>query len=167
VSLRIRPARAGDALAIAEIHNQGVAERLATFREAPRPVNDVEAAIVSGRPLLVAESDGAVVGWAGIGPYDEVSDWYAGVGEATLYVARDARGSGVGRELLRALEDAAVADGRYKLIAKIFDTNEPSLRLFAANGYRTVGTHRRHGRLDGRWKDVVLLEKLLGEAAGG
>ena len=125
----------------------------------------MRALIESGRPVLVAERAGAVIGWASIGTYDDSSEWYAGVGEATLYVERSARRGGVGRALLEALDDGAIEAGHYKLIAKIFDTNEPSLRLFEACGYGRVGVHRRHGRLDGEWKDVVVLEKLLGEAA--
>jgi L-amino acid N-acyltransferase YncA len=165
VSLAIRAAAVADAAVIAEIHNQGVAERIATFRAAPRTPDDVAAALASGRPMLVAERDGSVVAWAGIGPYDDASDWYSGVGEAAVYVARDARRSGAGVALLEALERAAEDAGHYKLIAKIFDTNEPSLRLFERAGYRTVGVHRRHGRLDDDWKDVVVLEKLIGPAA--
>ncbi len=165
MSLAIRPAAATDAVAITEIHNQGVAERIATFRAEPRTPDDVAVALASGRPTLVAERDGRVVAWAGIGPYDDANDWYAGIGEATVYVASDARRSGAGLALLEALERAAEDDGHYKLIAKIFDTNEPSLRLFERAGYRTVGVHRRHGRLDGDWKDVVVLEKLIGPAA--
>lgn len=164
MSLRIRAAEAGDAGAIAEIHNQGVAERVATFRADPRPLSDVAAAIDIGRLLLVADRGGTIVGWAGVGPYDDASTWYAGVGEATVYVDRGARGQGVGRRLLAALEQAAVAGGHYKLIAKIFTTNEASLGLFEGLGYARVGVHRRHGRLDGDWRDVVVLEKPLGEA---
>jgi phosphinothricin acetyltransferase len=167
VSIRIRSAQTGDAAAIAEIHNQGVADRIATFRTEPRPVEEVELIIVADALLLVAERDGTVVGWAGLGPYDDPNPWYAGVAEATVYVDRAARGAGVGRELLAALEQGAEAQGRYKLIAKIFDTNGASLRLFERAGYATVGTHRRHGLLDGEWKDVVVLEKLIGAAAGG
>lgn len=163
--MRIRPAQPDDAPVIAEIHNQGVAERVATFREEPRPVDEVHAAIATGRPLLVAERDGAVVGWAGVGPYDDASPWYAGVGEATVYVAREERGAGAGLSLLEELELATQTAGGYKLIAKIFDTNGPSLSLFESAGYERVGIHRRHGRLDGEWRDVVVLEKLLGEAA--
>lgn len=165
MSLRIRAAEAGDAAAIAAIHNEGVAERVATFRVEPRPIQDVAAAVASGRPMLVAERSGTIVGWAGVGPYDDPSEWYAGVGEATVYVARESRGQRVGLTLLAGLERAAVAAGLHKLIAKIFATNEISLTLFERSGYARVGTHRRHGRLDGEWKDVVVLEKLLGEAA--
>jgi phosphinothricin acetyltransferase len=167
VSVRIRSAQTGDASAIADIHNQGVADRIATFRTEPRPVAEVEQIVAGEALLLVAERDGAIVGWAGLGPYDDPNPWYAGVAEATVYVDRGTRGAGIGRELLAALEHGAEAQGRYKLIAKIFDTNEASLRLFARAGYATVGTHRRHGLLDGEWKDVVVLEKLIGAAAGG
>jgi L-amino acid N-acyltransferase YncA len=165
VSIAIRPAIAADAVAIAEIQNQGVAERIATFRAEPRTPDDVAVALGSGRPMLVAERGGELVAWAGIGPYDDANDWYSGIGEAAVYVARDARRIGAGLALLEALEQAAEDDGLYKLIAKIFDTNEPSLRLFERAGYRLVGVHRRHGRLDGEWKDVVLLEKLIRPAA--
>lgn len=165
MSVRIRPARTGDAVAIAKIHNQGVADRIATFRTEPRPPAEVEQLLAAETLLLVAEREGEVVGWAGLGPYDDPNPWYAGVGEATVYVDRATRGAGAGRELLAALERGAEAEGRYKLIAKIFDTNGPSLRLFERAGYATVGTHRRHGLLDGEWKDVVVLEKLIGPAA--
>lgn len=164
MSVAVRGALATDAGAIAAIHNEGVADRIATLRAAPREVADVEAAVAAGRPLLVAERRGEVVGWAGVGPYDDRNPWYSGVGEATVYVARSARGARIGALLLDGLEDAAEHGGTFKLIAKVFDTNEASLRLFDRAGYRRVGVHHRHGRLDGAWKDVVVLEKLLSGA---
>ncbi|CAN5217876.1 arsinothricin resistance N-acetyltransferase ArsN1 [soil metagenome] len=165
MSATLRNAEPGDAGAIATIHNEGVADRVATLRSEPRTADDVQAVIAGSRPLIVAERHGVVVGWAGVGPYDDRNAWYAGVGEATVYVARAARSSGVGRELVAALEREAAIEGTFKLIAKIFDTNTVSLRLFERAGYRRVGVHRRHGRLDGAWKDVVVLEKLIGDAA--
>lgn len=160
----VRAAQPGDADAIAAIHNEGVEDRIATFRAEPRQASDVVHALETGRPLLVAEHAGVIAGWAGVGPYDDRNAWYAGVGEATVYVGRGARGHGIGGELLEALEREAESAGTFKLIAKIFDTNEASLRLFERARYRRVGVHRRHGRLDGNWKDVVVLEKLLGDA---
>ena len=160
-ALQLRPADRGDAGAIAAIHTEGIVDRVATFRTEPRTAIEVEHALTSGLPCLVAESGGRVIGWAGVSPYDDAADYYAGVGEATVYVARDARGGRSGRALLEALEAEASAAGYFKLVAKVFDTNEQSLRLFGSSGWRTVGTHRRHGRLDGEWKDVVLLEKEL------
>lgn len=163
MSLAVRKAEPGDAGAIAAIHNEGVAERVATFRTEPRSAEDVREAIAGGRPLIVGERDGRVVGWAGLGPYDDRNPWYSGVGEATVYVARDARSSGVGRGLLAVLEREAEDFGAFKLIAKVFASNERSLRLFERSGYRRVGVHRRHGRLDGDWKDVVVFEKSIAD----
>jgi phosphinothricin acetyltransferase len=165
VSAGLRDASPGDAEAIAAIHNEGVAARNSTFRSDPRDPDDVAKALAAARPFIVAELDGEVVGWAYAGPYDDANPYYAGVGEATVYVARRAHGQGIGRELLRGIDDKAERYGLFKLIAKVFDTNHASLALFRSAGYEKVGVHRRHGRLDGAWKNVILLEKLLGDAA--
>jgi phosphinothricin acetyltransferase len=116
--------------------------------------------------IVVAERDGEVVGWAKAGPYDPLHDYYAGVGEATLYVARDARRSGLGEALLNELAVEAEHEGLHKLIGKIFTTNEPSIALVRRCGFREVGTHRQHGRIDGEWRDVLVVERLLGDGAG-
>jgi L-amino acid N-acyltransferase YncA len=113
----------------------------------------------------VAELDGEVAGWAGFISYDDPAEYYAGVAESALYVDRAARRRGVGRALLDALAAEAAAGGRYKLIAKVFITNEPSIALFRACGWRDVGVHRRHGRLDGEWKDVLVMERQLDDAS--
>ena len=113
---------------------------------------------------MVAEGGGRVVGWASVAPYDEAHEYYAGVGEATLYVDPSARRGGTGRALLTALADEAERRGYHKLVGKIFTSNEPSIALVKSCGWREVGVHRRHGRLDGEWKDVLVVERLLGEA---
>lgn len=150
--------------AIAAIHTQGIEDRVATF-EARAQGPAAAAQRMARGPVLVAERDGEVVGWAGIGPYEHYT-YYAGVGEVTVYVRRAARGDGVGRALLEAVSTVGEQQGRHKLLAKVFATNVPSVSLFKRCGYREVGTHRRHGRLDGRWHDVIVLELLIGEAAG-
>jgi L-amino acid N-acyltransferase YncA len=160
----VRPARTQDAQAIARIHSQGVAERVATFQTEAQSALEVAAKLEAGRLVLAAERAGRVVGWASTGPYDDAHDYYSGIAEATLYVERDARRSGAGRELLVALAAAAEEGGRYKLVGKIFTTNRPSIALVRACGWREVGVHERHGRLDGEWKDVLVVELLLGEA---
>jgi phosphinothricin acetyltransferase len=113
---------------------------------------------------MVAEGGGRVVGWASVAPYDEAHEYYAGVGEATLYVDPSARRGGTGRALLTALADEAERRGYHKLVGKIFTSNEPSIALVKSCGWREVGVHRRHGRLDGEWKDVLVVERLLGAA---
>lgn len=162
----IRPAGPTDAEAIARIYGQGISERVATFQtQAPTP-DEIAAQIAGGALILVAEVGGHVVGWASVGPYDDLHDYYAGVGEATLYVDRGARRGGAGRTLLEALA-AEAEDRRYhKLIGKIFSSNEPSIALVKSCGWRAVGVHRRHGSLDGGWKDVLVVERLLGPQSG-
>jgi L-amino acid N-acyltransferase YncA len=166
-SVVVRAARPDDAEAIAQIHNEGIAERVATFQTATQHGPAIAEAIAAGRLILVAVRDGEVVGWASVGPYDDAHEYYSGVGEATLYVRRDARRGGTGSGLLAALAEEAERRGYYKLIGKIFTTNEPSIALVRANGWREVGLHERHGRLDGEWKDVLVVELLLGEARQG
>ena len=113
---------------------------------------------------MVAEGGGRVVGWESVAPYDEAHEYYAGIGEATLYVDPKARRGGTGRALLTALADEAERRGYHKLVGKIFASNEPSIALVKSSGWREVGVHRRHGRLDGEWKDVLVVERLLGAA---
>ena len=66
-----------------------------------------------------------------------------------------------------ALADRAAAAGYHKLVGKIFTSNEPSIALVKSCGWREVGVHRRHGRLDGEWKDVLVVERLLGSNVAG
>lgn len=160
----VRAARPDDAEAIARIHNEGIAERVATFQTAIQQGPEIAEAIEGGRLVLVAVRAGEVVGWASVAPYDDAHDYYSRVGEATLYVRHDARRGGTGRALLVELAEEAERRGYYKLIGKIFTTNGPSIALVRANGWREVGLHERHGRLDGEWKDVLVVELLLGEA---
>jgi L-amino acid N-acyltransferase YncA len=161
VSITLREAEPGDAEAIAAIHDEAVMAGNATLRSEPRPVSEVEAIISKDHPFLVAEEEGTVLGWASIGPYEESNPYYAGVGEVAVYVGSAARGRGVGGALLEAAAISAREAEKFKLVAKVFTTNEASLRLFERMGYQRVGTHFRHGRLRGEWKDVVVLEKSL------
>jgi L-amino acid N-acyltransferase YncA len=159
--MRIRAASGADADAIATVYSQGVEERVATFQPDPVEASAFAARIEAGELFLVAEEGADVIGVAWVSDYDPLHDYYAGVGEATLYVERSARRGGAGRMLLEALATQAASGGRHKLVAKIFASNEPSLALFASCGYREVGVHLRHGRLDDEWKDVVVVERAL------
>jgi phosphinothricin acetyltransferase len=151
---------------MARIYNAGVEERQATLETRPLSAADFAARIErSGRwPTVVAEQDDAVLGWAAVGEYSPW-DCYRGVGEATLYVARAARRRGIGRRLIEALAAEAERAGYWKLIGRLFPENEPSRALLRSCGFSEVGVHRRHGCLDGEWRDVLIVERLLGEAA--
>lgn len=164
MSLELREAELGDAEAIAAIHDEAVVAGNATFRSEPRPLSELEGILAKDHPFLVAVEGEEVVGWTSAAPYEESNPYYSGVREAAVYVSRDARGQGVGGVLLEGLAARVHEEDVFKLVAKVFTTNEASLRLFERAGYSRVGTHVRHGQLRGEWKDVVVLEKLLGEA---
>jgi L-amino acid N-acyltransferase YncA len=156
----IRAARPQDAEAIAAIYNQGIEERQATFQTRPHDPGELELKTEQrGGQLIVAECDGRVVGWAGWTGYDDPADYYAGIAECGIYVDRDVRRRGVGRALLDGLAEEAARFGIHKLVAKVFTTNEASIELFRRCGFREVGTHLRHGQLDGEWKDVLVMER--------
>jgi L-amino acid N-acyltransferase YncA len=107
---------------------------------------------------LVAERDGAVVGWAALSPYSPRS-CYRGVGDVSVYIGEEARGAGVGRLLLEGLVDRSERAGYWTLSAGLFPENEASLRLHQACGFRVIGVRGRLGELDGVWRDTVWLER--------
>jgi L-amino acid N-acyltransferase YncA len=181
----IRPAAATDAQRLADIYNQGIAERGATFETAPRTAADMarrlerpEPAPLPGPqetaerpgppepaaryPTLVVEHEGVLVGWAAITAY-RPRRCYDGIGELSIYLDRGARGRGLGRLLLEALIREAARLGYWKLVSRIFPFNTASLALCRSCGFRVVGTYEKHGRLDGRWLDVVIVERLIPE----
>jgi L-amino acid N-acyltransferase YncA len=158
----IRPAGDPDTQAIADIYNEGIATRLATFETEPRTAADVELWLAAGDrlPTLVAEEDDVVLGWARILAYSD-RPVYAGVGEVSVYVAEHARGRGLGRALLEALQKRAMELGYWKLVGKLFTANAASAGMVRSCGWREVGMHHRHSRLDGKWRDVLLVERVL------
>ena len=166
----VRPAEPRDAAAIAAIYNQGIEERQATFETRPRSSEDFREALGGGpgaaRVFLAAVESERLVGWARLSPYGE-RECYAGVAEASVYVDIASRGRGIGRRLLEALAEEAERLEHWKLIGLLFATNRASIALCRAAGCREVGTLRRHGRLDGQWRDIVLVERLLGPAVAG
>jgi phosphinothricin acetyltransferase len=162
-----RLARAEDAAAIAAIYNEGIADRVATFETAPRTVEQIAATLADKGdrfPTVVAERDGRVVAWAGAGAYRS-RPAYAGVAEHSVYVARAARGTGAGRAALDALCRAYAGRGFWKIVSRIFPENTASLALHERCGFRVVGVYRRHGKLEGQWRDCVIVEKLLDASA--
>ena len=167
MDLITRVATVADAAAISRIYNQGIEERIATFETEPRSTAQVEAQLAEKGdryPTVVVERQGEVLAWAGAGPY-RTREAYAGVAEHSVYTAREARGTGAGRAALEALIREYEARGFWKLVSRIFPENQASLVLHERAGFRVVGVYRRHGRLLGEWRDCVIVERLLGEAA--
>ncbi|HET8862122.1 MAG TPA: arsinothricin resistance N-acetyltransferase ArsN1 family A [Solirubrobacterales bacterium] len=157
----LRAATPSDAEGICAIYNAALAERASTFETEPRSPEDFEGRIVDARfPLLVAERAQRVIGWAGLASYSG-RPCYAGIGECSVYVVVTARGRGVGTGLVRVLADVSAVKGFHKLVGKLFTDNAASHRLVERCGFSTVGVHRRHGTLDGEWRDVLVVERLL------
>jgi L-amino acid N-acyltransferase YncA len=164
MSLHIRLAGLADAAAIANIYNQGIADRGATFETTPRTAGDIEQRLREADrfPLVVAEDAGTVLGWAGLSSYRPRA-CYAGIAEFSVYLDRAARGRGVGRQLVEALVAAARERGYWKLVSRIFPFNTASRALCRSCGFREVGVYEKHGCLDGEWMDVVIVERLIPE----
>ena len=161
--IRIRTATADDAAAIAEIYNQGVDDRVATYETKVRSVEDQRTWLqsIAGRyPIIVAHIDGEIIGWAGAGAYHD-RECYRGIGEFSMYVHRDWRRRSVGDLLLASLINEAQRMGLWKLLSRIFLFNEASRALCRKHGFREVGVYEKHARLDGRWLDVVIVERLI------
>ena len=163
----MRAARRADAEVIARIYTQGIEERIATFETEPRSTDDMVKYLAEreGRyPVVVAERDGQVLAWAAAGQY-RPRGCYDGVAEFSVYADRAARGSGAAQAALEALVEAAEAAGFWKLVSRIFPENVRSRGLCRKVGFREVGVYYRHARLDGEWRDTVIVERLLGPAA--
>jgi L-amino acid N-acyltransferase YncA len=159
----VRPATAADVDAICAIHNQGIEDRIATLDTTLRAPADTRAWLAERgvrHPVLVAEVDGTVVGWASLNrfnprpAYDHVADF-------SVYVERGWRGRGIGRALLEQLIERARAIGFHKMVLAAMAFNTAGLALYAGNGFERVGVYREQGQLDGRWVDVVIMERIL------
>jgi len=167
-----RPATPADSGAIAKIYNQGIEDRIATFETRPRTHADIEKWFDGRHPMVVVEAvmenatfnvamgPGEVIAFASTSTY-RPRECYAGIAEVSAYVAREWRGRGAGGVAMNALFEAARAAGFHKLVSRIFPENTASLRMTGALGFREVGVYGRHGQLDGAWRDVVIVEKLL------
>lgn len=162
-SIRVRLAETADAPAITRIYNSGIAERTATFETEPRTIEQMAGRVQNREryPMLVAvDAHGTIVGWAGLSEYRPRA-CYAGIAEFSIYLSPDARGRGTGTVLLQHLIEAARERGFWKVVSRVFPFNTASRALCRTCGFREVGVYQRHGQLDGRWIDAVIVEKLI------
>lgn len=151
-----------DADRIAQIYNEGIEDRVGTFETRLRTADDVRGWFDGRHPIVVVEIAGAIVAWASTSTY-RARDCYAGIAEFSVYVARHGRGRGAGRVAMQALIEAAREAGYWKLLSRIFVENTASRTLMKSVGFREVGIYEKHGKLDGIWKDVVIVERLIPE----
>ncbi len=158
--MNARTATHADSDAIANIYNQGIEDRIATFETRLRTADEIARWFDGTHPTIAVEEACQVIAFASTSLY-RPRECYSGIAEVSAYVARDWRGKGAGRMAMAALFSAARAAGFHKLVSRVFPENIASLRMIASLGFREVGVYRRHGQLDGVWRDVVIVEKLL------
>jgi L-amino acid N-acyltransferase YncA len=158
----VRQAAAEDAEVIAAIYNQGIEDRTATFETEPRRAEHIMEWLDKGYPVMAAGEDGVIEAFAVATPYSARA-CYDGVREFSVYVTRQGRGHGFGNLALSALIEDARSRGWWKLVSRIFPDNAASRELCLSLGFREVGTYEKHAQLDGEWRDVVIVEKFLGD----
>ena len=158
--MKVRRATAADAAAIARIYNDGIDDRVATFETRHRTSADIESWFDGVHPIVVVEDEGEVVAFASTSTY-RPRECYAGIAEFSVYADRRMRGRGAGRVAMEALFDEARKAGFWKLVSRVFVENAASRSLLKKVGFREVGIYERHARLDGVWRDVVIVEKQL------
>lgn len=159
----VRNATPNDAEAVRRIYNEGIADRIATLDIDPKSSGDMAAwwADHTGRyPVFVADESGNVVGWASLNPYSHRCAC-RGVADLSVYVARERRGTGVGSALLAAIERAAKENDFHKVVLFALASNTNGRRLYEKAGYAEVGVFREQGQLDGKFVDVLAMEKIL------
>ncbi len=161
--IALRPATPADAGAICRIYNQGIEDRVATLETELRTPTERRAWLAARgprHPVIVAESGGEVVGWASLNAFNPRAA-YDHVADLSVYVERGWRGRGVGRRLLERLVALGRELGYHKLVLAAFPFNRAGIALYERCGFREVGVYREQGRLDGRWVDTVVMERLL------
>jgi phosphinothricin acetyltransferase len=158
MDIAIRLMTDADWPAVSGIFREGIATGQATFETDAPDWSDWDRAHLADARLVAESGTNEIVGWAALSP---VSDRcaYAGVAEASIYVAESSRGKGVGRRMMTALLAAAEDAGIWTVQAGILTDNTASIALATGTGFRVVGTRERIGRLNGEWRDVLLLER--------
>jgi L-amino acid N-acyltransferase YncA len=163
--VHVRLVRRDDAEAIREIYNREVTGSTVTFDLVPRSIDEqlrwIDEHLGAHLALVALDDTGRVAGFTSLSPYRSRPAYRTTV-EDSVYVAREARGQGVGRLLLESVLAAAAEHGFHAVMARIVDSHEASIRLHRSCGFELVGVEREVGRKLGRWLDVVSMQCLLG-----
>ena len=156
----LRDATGADAGAIATIWNREIRDGVSTFNTIEKELGALKAAIASEAVFKVVEDADAVLGFATFGPF-RGGPGYVHSMEHTIYLAEDARGRGVGRMLMAALQEEARARDIHVLVAGVGSENAAGIAFHTRLGFVEVGRMPQIGRKFGRWMDLVLLQKML------
>ena len=162
--LTIRQATREDLDAITEIYNEAILKTVATFDTEPKTLEEQEnwfATHAPKYPILVAEQDGYIVGWASMSMWSDRCA-YTDTAESSLYVKEEHQGKGIGRKLAEAIIQEGQKAGLHTVIARITEGNEVSIRLAESAGFEHVGIMKEVGRKFGKLLDVHLMQKVYG-----
>jgi L-amino acid N-acyltransferase YncA len=160
--LTIRKAAMKDLGAITEIYNEAVLKTVATFDTEPKTVEEQKPWFESHdsrHPILVAEQDDAIVGWASLSKWSDRCA-YSDTGEISVYVKEERRRKGTGKKLIQEILDQGQKVGLHTVVARIAESNEISVRLHEAFGFEHIGTMKEVGRKFGKLLDVHLMQKI-------
>jgi L-amino acid N-acyltransferase YncA len=155
-----RIATPADSPYLAAIYNEGIEDRVATFETKLRSEEDVRGWFGERFPIVVVEHNEKIIAFASTSMY-RPRECYAGIAEVSVYVARAARGRGAGRMALAALIEGAEQAGYWKLVSRVFPENHASRGLILSMGFREVGVYEKHAGLEGAWRDVIIVERML------
>jgi L-amino acid N-acyltransferase YncA len=161
--IKLRDATRADVPRICDIHNQGIADRVATLDVEPHTLEEqLEWFHRHGprHPVVVAEAIGDIIGWASLNQFSPRAA-YRFVADLSVYIDRQWRGQGIGGLLLQEVVTRAPSMGYHKIVLSAFPFNQAGMRLYEKFGFRTVGVYREQGLVDGRWVDTIIMEKLF------
>jgi phosphinothricin acetyltransferase len=157
-----RKATVADVAAITEIYNEAILNTTATFDTQPKTLAEQQTWFINHQPrhpIIVAQQNGQVVGWASLSKWSDRCA-YCDTAEVSVYVRKEYRAQGVGRQLLKVLIDNGRNIGLHTVIARIAGDNQASRRLFRSMGFEDIGVMREVGRKFGKLLDVYLMQKI-------
>lgn len=159
--VHIRRAKEEDLIAILDIYNQGIRDRIATLETEEKDLKYMSDWFRSDKyAVLTAAIGNEVAGWASLNPYSHRCA-YRGVADLSIYISRSYRGRGIGKALLASIEKEAVDADIHKIVLFTFPFNMLGQGLYSSMGYRQVGIFKEQGKLDGQYVDVMAMEKIL------
>lgn len=161
---KIREGNIDDIVAITNIYNQGIEDRIATLETRVRDKSEMKEWLINRserhKVIVIEAGEGVVKGWASINVFN-VRCCYKGVGDISIYIERKMRGRGLGKKLLEYLIKIAKEQDFHKLVLSTFEDNYYGKKLYQSLGFREVGTYINQGILDGKFVNVTIMEKLL------
>lgn len=161
--VKIRLATLNDIKEVLSIYNEGIEDRIATLEASQKDLKymiDWFNKHQDRYKVTVAELYGEVIGWASLNQYS-TRKAYDGVADLSVYIKRTYRGKGIGGKLLSTIEAHGIENKFHKIILSTFPFNQLGTGLYKKKGYREVGVFKNHGKLDGEFVDVLIMEKLL------